>query len=98
MQGPKGILGACRRVGDTSGHAFIEGLPRWSRARPRQARLRPYVWPRPRTRAAGHGRPVVIHGGMEGWPALARWQDPSYLERVAGRRTVPVEVRMAGMA
>lgn len=40
----------------------------------------------------GGGRPVVIRGAMKGWPALERWQDARYLERAAGRRTVPVEV------
>ncbi|GBF98434.1 hypothetical protein Rsub_11079 [Raphidocelis subcapitata] len=42
--------------------------------------------------APGGGRPVVIRGAIESWPALTRWQDAAYLERVAGRRTVPVEV------
>jgi hypothetical protein len=46
--------------------------------------------------APDHGRPLVIRGAMEGWPALARWQDPAYLARVAGRRTVPVEVHGCG--
>ncbi|KAL4422327.1 hypothetical protein ABPG75_008524 [Micractinium tetrahymenae] len=36
--------------------------------------------------------PVVISGAMEDWPALRRWADPAYLIRVAGPRTVPVEV------
>ncbi|KAL4425057.1 hypothetical protein ABPG77_001835 [Micractinium sp. CCAP 211/92] len=38
------------------------------------------------------GTPVVISGAMEDWPALSRWADPAYLVRVAGPRTVPVEV------
>jgi hypothetical protein len=29
---------------------------------------------------------------MAHWPALRRWRDPEYLRRVAGCRTVPVEV------
>jgi len=29
---------------------------------------------------------------METWPALAKWQDLQYLSRMAGHRTVPVEV------
>ncbi|KAG2446892.1 hypothetical protein HYH02_008048 [Chlamydomonas schloesseri] len=37
-------------------------------------------------------RPVVVPGAMAHWPALQRWADPSYLLRVAGGRTVPVEV------
>ncbi|KAK1936715.1 Bardet-Biedl syndrome 7 protein [Phytophthora citrophthora] len=43
--------------------------------------------------------PVVITGAMEFWPALGRaagqeraWTDVKYLRRVAGLRTVPVEV------
>ncbi len=36
--------------------------------------------------------PVVIEGALEGWPALRRWQRPSYWRAVAGPRTVPVEV------
>lgn len=38
------------------------------------------------------GQPVVITGAMSGWPALSRWQDLGYLCRVAGLRTVPVEL------
>ncbi|KAG3174172.1 Bardet-Biedl syndrome 7 protein [Phytophthora idaei] len=43
--------------------------------------------------------PVVITGAMEFWPALGRaagqeraWKDVKYLRRVAGLRTVPVEI------
>jgi hypothetical protein len=37
--------------------------------------------------------PLLIRSGtMTAWPALERWRDPEYLLRVAGRRTVPVEV------
>ncbi|KAL4086254.1 hypothetical protein PRIC1_014384 [Phytophthora ramorum] len=43
--------------------------------------------------------PVVITGAMEFWPALGHaagpdraWKDVQYLRRVAGQRTVPVEV------
>ncbi|POM63749.1 Hypothetical protein PHPALM_20811, partial [Phytophthora palmivora] len=43
--------------------------------------------------------PVIITGAMEFWPALGRaagperaWKDVQYLRRVAGLRTVPVEV------
>ncbi|KAG6612682.1 lysine-specific demethylase 8 [Phytophthora cinnamomi] len=46
-----------------------------------------------------HDEPVVITGAMEFWPALGRaagpgraWKDLRYLRRVAGRRTVPVEI------
>lgn len=31
-------------------------------------------------------------GCMEHWPALHRWQDASYFARMAGARTVPVEI------
>jgi hypothetical protein len=48
--------------------------------------------------------PVVITGAMEFWPALGRaagpdrsWKDVRYLRRVAGLRTVPVEVRGGGL-
>ena len=37
------------------------------------------------------GRPAVIRGALEAWPARARWRDARYLMRAAGRRTVPVE-------
>ncbi|KAG7400693.1 Bardet-Biedl syndrome 7 protein [Phytophthora boehmeriae] len=46
-----------------------------------------------------NNKPVVITGAMEFWPALGRkagpdraWKDLRYLRRVAGFRTVPVEV------
>lgn len=39
--------------------------------------------------------PVVVTRAMAHWPALERWRDTAYLERVAGRRTVPVEVTRA---
>lgn len=38
------------------------------------------------------GQPVVVTGAMSAWPALTRWQDLAYLTRVAGPRTVPVEL------
>ena len=38
------------------------------------------------------GQPVVLTGAMSGWSALSRWQDLAYLARVAGPRTVPVEM------
>ncbi|DBA89903.1 TPA: hypothetical protein ACH3X2_004395 [Trebouxia sp. C0005] len=38
------------------------------------------------------GQPVVVTGAMSSWPALSRWQDLGYLSRVAGLRTVPVEL------
>ena len=36
--------------------------------------------------------PVILTGCMEHWPALEKWQDLDYFKRVAGGRTVPVEV------
>ena len=42
--------------------------------------------------AADKGQPVVVTGAMSSWPALSRWQDLAYLSRVAGPRTVPVEM------
>ncbi|KAK1266052.1 hypothetical protein QJS04_geneDACA016332 [Acorus gramineus] len=38
------------------------------------------------------GKPVVIAGSMDHWPARTKWRDVDYLRRVAGDRTVPVEV------
>lgn len=42
--------------------------------------------------APDKGQPVVVTGAMSGWSALSRWQDLAYLARVAGPRTVPVEM------
>ncbi|CAN4089685.1 unnamed protein product [Withania somnifera] len=36
--------------------------------------------------------PVVIRDSMDHWPAKSKWNDMNYLRRVAGFRTVPVEV------
>ncbi|KAH7560494.1 hypothetical protein JRO89_XS10G0030900 [Xanthoceras sorbifolium] len=38
------------------------------------------------------GSPVIITDCMGHWPARTRWNDIDYLKRVAGDRTVPVEV------
>eukprot|EP00041_Stephanoeca_diplocostata_P030954 m.949733 g.949733 ORF g.949733 m.949733 type:complete len:564 (+) comp23857_c1_seq10:80-1771(+) len=41
------------------------------------------------------GKPVVIRGGMHGWPALAgprAWSNSAYLKDRAGDRLIPVEV------
>ncbi|XP_051118613.1 lysine-specific demethylase JMJ30 isoform X1 [Andrographis paniculata] len=38
------------------------------------------------------GSPVIISDCMNHWPAKDRWNDMNYLERVAGFRTVPVEI------
>ena len=42
--------------------------------------------------APDKGQPVILEDAMSGWPALSKWQDLAYLARVAGPRTVPVEV------
>ena len=42
--------------------------------------------------AGDGGQPVVLHGVMSAWPALSKWHNLDYLSRVAGPRTVPVEV------
>ncbi|CAL9109602.1 lysine-specific demethylase JMJ30 isoform X1 [Musa acuminata AAA Group] len=36
--------------------------------------------------------PVIISGCIDHWPAMTRWKDIEYLKRVAGDRTVPIEV------
>ncbi|XP_020587490.1 lysine-specific demethylase JMJ30 [Phalaenopsis equestris] len=36
--------------------------------------------------------PVIISNYIDHWPALKKWRDVDYLKRIAGDRTVPVEV------
>ncbi|XP_015648710.1 lysine-specific demethylase JMJ30 isoform X1 [Oryza sativa Japonica Group] len=36
--------------------------------------------------------PVILSGYIDHWPARTKWKDIRYLERIAGDRTVPVEV------
>lgn len=38
------------------------------------------------------GSPVIISDSMDHWPAKDRWSDMNYIKKVAGFRTVPVEV------
>ncbi|KAL6564652.1 Lysine-specific demethylase jmj30 [Orobanche minor] len=38
------------------------------------------------------GSPVIISDSMHHWPAKSRWSDMNYLKKIAGFRTVPVEV------
>lgn len=38
------------------------------------------------------GSPVLLSDSMTHWPATTKWNDLNYLKRVAGYRTVPVEV------
>lgn len=37
--------------------------------------------------------PTILVGAMEQWAARDRWRDVTYLKKVGGARTVPVEVR-----
>ena len=36
--------------------------------------------------------PVILSDCMVHWPARVKWNDINYLKKVAGSRTVPVEV------
>lgn len=36
--------------------------------------------------------PVIIANCMDQWPALTKWSNPTYLIKVAGDRTVPIEI------
>ncbi|KAF8654569.1 hypothetical protein HU200_061766 [Digitaria exilis] len=36
--------------------------------------------------------PVILSGCIDHWPARTKWKDINYLERIAGDRTIPVEV------
>jgi hypothetical protein len=36
--------------------------------------------------------PVIISGTIDHWPARTKWKDIEYLKKIAGDRTVPVEV------
>jgi hypothetical protein len=36
--------------------------------------------------------PVIISGCIDHWPAMTKWKDIQYLKKIAGDRTVPVEV------
>lgn len=36
--------------------------------------------------------PVILTDCMAHWPARTKWNDIDYLKKVAGSRTVPVEV------
>ncbi|XP_038878408.1 lysine-specific demethylase JMJ30 [Benincasa hispida] len=38
------------------------------------------------------GFPVIINDGMAHWPARTKWKSMDYLQKVAGDRTIPVEV------
>ncbi|XP_044959895.1 lysine-specific demethylase JMJ30-like isoform X3 [Hordeum vulgare subsp. vulgare] len=36
--------------------------------------------------------PVILSGCIDHWPARTKWKDIKYLEKIAGDRTIPVEV------
>ncbi|KAF0928036.1 hypothetical protein E2562_037367, partial [Oryza meyeriana var. granulata] len=36
--------------------------------------------------------PVIISGSIDHWPARTKWKDIQYLKKMAGDRTIPVEV------
>ncbi|KAJ1290184.1 hypothetical protein BS78_02G224100 [Paspalum vaginatum] len=36
--------------------------------------------------------PIIISGAIDHWPARTKWKDIKYLKKIAGDRTVPVEV------
>lgn len=38
------------------------------------------------------GTPVIVRDCMAHWPAKSKWNDMDYLKKVAGDRTIPVEV------
>eukprot|EP00921_Rhytidocystis_pertsovi_P002895 GHVQ01004858.1.p1 GENE.GHVQ01004858.1~~GHVQ01004858.1.p1 ORF type:complete len:473 (-),score=31.97 GHVQ01004858.1:706-2124(-) len=38
------------------------------------------------------GMPVIVKGYCKHWDAVSKWADFSYFRKVAGRRTVPVEI------
>lgn len=40
------------------------------------------------------GVPVILTDSINHWPAMKNWSDIAYLQRVAGHRTVPVEVSL----
>lgn len=42
--------------------------------------------------------PTILAGAMEHWAARDRWRNRTYLKKVGGARTVPVEVRRRGRA
>lgn len=44
------------------------------------------------------GRPALLTGCMDHWPAMSAWPDPGHLLRVAGFRTVPVELGSSYLA
>ncbi|KAF2920412.1 hypothetical protein DAI22_08g206901 [Oryza sativa Japonica Group] len=53
---------------------------------------RPNQETRPRRCAQSSASEVLIFGYIDHWPARTKWKDIRYLERIAGDRTVPVEV------
>ncbi|XP_013196334.2 bifunctional peptidase and arginyl-hydroxylase JMJD5 isoform X1 [Amyelois transitella] len=37
-------------------------------------------------------QPIILSNGINHWPALNKWKDPEYFKKLAGPRTVPVEL------
>uniref|UniRef100_A0A453L4N4 JmjC domain-containing protein n=1 Tax=Aegilops tauschii subsp. strangulata TaxID=200361 RepID=A0A453L4N4_AEGTS len=37
--------------------------------------------------------PVIISGCIDHWPAMTKWKNIQYLKKIAGDRTVPVEIK-----
>ncbi|XP_055843049.1 bifunctional peptidase and arginyl-hydroxylase JMJD5 isoform X2 [Episyrphus balteatus] len=37
-------------------------------------------------------KPALLRGTINDWPALTKWRDLSYILKVAGNRTVPIEI------
>ncbi|KAL3701929.1 hypothetical protein R1sor_019951 [Riccia sorocarpa] len=74
---------------------YLENLKDLPPSTVRQTRVRTRFLPSLETFAReffGPGQPVVITGAMADWPAKSRWKDIQYLRRIAGNRTVPVEI------
>ncbi|KAG6554541.1 hypothetical protein Mapa_003920 [Marchantia paleacea] len=60
-----------------------------------QARIRARCLPSLETFAREYfmpGEPIVITRAMLDWPALTKWKNLEYMRRIAGSRTVPVEI------
>lgn len=45
-----------------------------------------------RTNYFSKQKPAILRNCIDQWPALAKWPQPTYIIRVAGERTVPIEI------
>ncbi|BBM97877.1 [protein]-arginine 3-hydroxylase / protease [Marchantia polymorpha subsp. ruderalis] len=75
--------------------SFAESLKKLPSGSLSQARIRATCLPSLETFAREFflpGEPVVIKRAMLDWPALTKWKNLEYLRRIAGSRTVPVEI------